>query len=130
MIKKTAALLTTGAIAASTLALLAAPAQADDWGYEREKTKRCSMGAYASLSVEKEYGRIDVDFDIENAEPGRSWNVTVKHNGSTVVRTNRSADYEGELDVWQQVRDRAGKDRFVARATGPNGQVCSVKLSF
>ena len=45
----------------------------------------------------------------------------------TVIR-QRIADYEGDLDVMQQVADRPGFDRFTARATGPNGEVCRVKL--
>ncbi len=123
--RKTAAFLATSTVVAGAL-MIAAPAQALD--IEREKSKRCSAASFATLSLEKEFDRIDVDFDIENATPGRSWNVRIKHNGSTVVRTARPADYEGELDVTQQVRDRAGKDRFIARATGPNGEVCRVKL--
>jgi hypothetical protein len=125
MIKTTATLAATAAGAG--LLFAATPAQAFE--IEREKSVRCSAGSFATLSLEKEFGRIDADFEIENAAAARSWNVRMKHNGSTVLRTQRTADYEGDLDVMQQVRDRAGKDRFVVRATGPNGEVCRVKLS-
>ena len=123
--KKTAAVLATSAVTAGAL-IAATPAQAFE--VEREKTKQCSAMAFATLSLEKEFNRIDVDFDIENATPARSWNVRIKHTGNTVLRTQRPADYEGELDVMQQVADRPGKDRFIGRATGPNGEVCRVKL--
>lgn len=124
--KKTAAILASTAAAGGIVAA-AAPAQAFE--IEREKSVRCSAGSWATMSLEKEFGRIDADFEIENAVAGRSWNVRMKHNGNTVLRTQRMADYEGDLDVMQQVRDSAGKDRFVVRATGPNGEVCRVKLS-
>lgn len=122
--KKTA-MVATMAVAAGSLAL-ATPAQALE--VEREKSKRCSLGAFATLSLEKEFGRIDADFEIENAPVARSWNVRIKHNGRTVLRTQRAADREGEVDVTRQVRDTRGKDRFIARATGPNGEVCRVTL--
>ena len=122
--KRTAALIATTAVAAGTVAAVATPAQAFD--IEREKAKQCSINSFATLSLEKEFGRIDADFEIENAPQARAWNVRIKHNGNVVLRTQRIADYEGDLDVMQQVRDRAGKDRFVARATGPNGEVCRV----
>jgi hypothetical protein len=127
--RRTAALLATSAVAVTGLGVAGASAAHADFDIEREKTKRCSGSAFAQLSLEKEFGRIDVDYDIENATPGRAWNVRFKHNGKTVLRTSRIADYEGELDVTQQVRDRRGKDRFIARAKGPNGEVCRVKLS-
>lgn len=127
--KRTAALLATSAVAASGLGVAGASAAQADFDIEREKTKRCSGSAFAQLSLEKEFDRIDADYEIENATPGGAWKVRIKHNGKTVLRTSRIADNEGELDVMQQVRDRRGKDRFIARATGPNGEVCRVKLS-
>ena len=69
--KKTAALLAASAVAVSGFAIATNPAQAD--GIENEKTKRCSAGSFAQLSLEKEFGRIDVDFDIENASPRGVW---------------------------------------------------------
>ncbi|MEZ5185517.1 MAG: hypothetical protein R2720_07205 [Candidatus Nanopelagicales bacterium] len=125
--KKTASLVATTAIAVGTVAAVATPANAFE--VEREKSKRCSLRAFATLSLEKEFGRVDADFEIENAPAGRSWNVRIKRNGKTVLHTKRVADHEGEVDVMQQVRDRRGKDRFIARATGPNGEVCRVRLS-
>ena len=124
--RKTAAVLATTAVAGGAL-FIASPAQALE--VEREKSKQCSAAAFATLSLEKEFNRIDVDFDLENTTPGRSWNVRIKHNANTVLRTQRTADYEGELDLMQQVVDRPGKDRFIARASGPNGETCRVKLS-
>jgi len=123
---KTAALLAASAVAVSGFAIATNPAQAD--GIENEKTKRCSAGSFAQLSLEKEFGRIDVDFDIENASPRGVWMVRVKHNGKRILKTQRVADYEGELDVSANVKDKAGKDRFIARAKGPGGEVCRVKL--
>lgn len=127
--KKTATVVVASAVAAAGMGMASASAARADFDVEREKSVRCSAGAFASLSLEKEFNRIDVDFEVENAPAARSWNVRIKQDGRTVLRTKRIADYEGDLDVTQQVRDRAGKDRFVARASGPDGQVCRVVLS-
>ncbi len=123
--KKTAALIASTAVTGAAL-VAATPAQAFD--VEREKSKMCSSSTFATLSLEKEFNRIDVDADLENAAPGRTWNVRITHNGTTVLRTARVADYEGELEVMQQVADRPGKDRFTARFSGPNGEQCRIKL--
>ena len=116
------------AVAAVVGAALVAASTAQAMDVEREKTKRCSASTFANISLEKEFNRIDVDLELDNAIPGRSWNIRIQHNGNTVLRTQRIADNEGELDVMQQVSDRPGRDRFIARATGPNGEVCRVKL--
>jgi hypothetical protein len=122
---KKVALIAAGTLAGGTL-IAAAPAQAFEM--ERERSKMCSTSAFATLSLEKEWNRIDVEADIENATPGRSWNVRIKHNGTTVLRSARMADYEGELETMQQVSDRPGKDRFTAQFRGPSGEQCRIKL--
>ena len=71
----------------------------------------------------------EVDFEVENAVPNRTWNVRIKHDGRNTLRTQRATDFEGELDVIHNVRDRRGQDRIVVRAKSTTGEVCRVKLS-
>lgn len=124
--KKIAAVAATTAVVAGGIGLTATAAQAD--GIERSKTIRCAGNTQAELSLEKEHGWIEVDFDLEHAVPNQAWKVRVKHNGTRVLRTTRVTDYEGDLDVSRQVKDLPGKDKIVARAKNSAGQVCRVTL--
>jgi hypothetical protein len=129
--KHTAALLATSAVAAGGFGLAGASAAQADFDFERERSVMCkNSNAIASLSLEKEFGnRIEVDFEVENAVPNRTWNVRIKHDGRNTLRTQRATDFEGELDVIHNVRDRRGQDRIVVRAKSTTGEVCRVKLS-
>ena len=79
--------------------------------------------------VRTEVNLREVDFEVENAVPNRTWNVRIKHDGRNTLRTQRATDFEGELDVIHNVRDRRGQDRIVVRAKSTTGEVCRVKLS-
>lgn len=103
-----------------------APASAD---FERERTKSCSSGAFAQLSLEKEYGPwTEVDFEVDQAPSNSRWTVRIKHRGNTVLKTTRFADREGELDVDTRVRDRKGTGKVKVRAKSTTGEVCNVAL--
>ncbi|HQR81074.1 MAG TPA: hypothetical protein PLT68_12730 [Actinomycetota bacterium] len=125
--KRIAAITAATAVAAGGVALTIAPAQADS-GIERHKTVRCAGNTLAKLELEKEHGRIDIDFELDHAVPNQAWKVRIKHNGKRVLRTTRVTDYEGELDVSRKVPDRRGTDKIVARAKNSAGQVCRVTL--
>jgi hypothetical protein len=111
--------------------LLAAPAHAAParpTEVERETQGTCSAGARWDLNLEREFGVIDIGFEVDGATPGERWTVTIKRNGSQVLKVTRPADAEGEVDVDHIVRDRAGSDRFTVRATSADGQVCRGSL--
>lgn len=131
MRKNTKALTAAGA-ATATAALvgtaLATAAPASAMELERERWKTCGTGM-ANLSAEKEYGQIDVDFEVENVAAGRTWRLQIAHNGKVKAKATLPTDNEGDVDLGRQVRDTRGKDTFVAKAMGPNGEVCRVKLA-
>jgi hypothetical protein len=115
----------------ATTGLLAAPAAAAPRvlaEVERETMGTCSAGARWDLNLEREFGVIDIGFEIDGATPGERWTVVVKRNGSQVVKVSRPADAEGEVDVDHIVRDRSGSDRFTVRATSASDQVCRAAL--
>lgn len=118
-----AALATAGILAAPASAAPARPAQ-----IERETMGTCSAGARWDLSLEREFGVIDIDFEIDAATPGEKWTVKITRNGSKVLRVSQVADAEGEIDVNHIVRDRAGRDRISVSATSASGQSCRGKL--
>lgn len=118
-----AILATIGLITTSTASALPQPAE-----IERETMGACSSGARWNLDLEKEYGVIDINFEIDATTPGEKWTIVVERNGSRVLRVSQVADLEGEVDVDHLVRDRAGTNRISVSATSAGGQTCRGSL--
>lgn len=120
---QSAALITAGGVTAG-IALLGAPAAHALPAFEAEKTGTCSAGAWWDLSMEREYGSLEIDFDIERARAGERWTVTLTHNGTTKRAVRVVTDYQGDVDTQWILRDRPGTDRIVVKATSTSGQTC------
>ena len=117
------ALIAAGGVTAG-LALVAAPAAQALPAFETQKTGTCTAGAWWDLSLEREYGSLEVDFDIERARAGERWTVTLTHNGTAKRSVRVITDYEGDADAQWILRDRAGTDRITVKATSASGQTC------
>jgi hypothetical protein len=117
------ALIAAGGVTAGA-ALAAAPSAHALPALETQKTGSCTAGAWWDLSLEREYGSLEVDFDIERARAGERWTVTLTHNGATKKAVRVVTDYEGDADAQWILRDRAGTDRIVVKATSASGQTC------
>jgi hypothetical protein len=129
------ATVTTVAGSAAALLLAAAPtASAASQDVEREKHGTCTSGSTWKLDLDKEHGRIDVDFDVETRSAGDTWTVKVKHkrvqNGKKWVSHSRAVtDREGELEVDRNLKDRKGTDKVVVRVkSSASGEVCRAAL--
>ena len=81
-----------------------------------------------TLDLEKEYDRIDAEVDVDST-PAQTWIIKVTHNGEQVLKTKRTTDADGEIEVMEQVANKKGTDKFVATATGPDSRTCTIKLS-
>jgi hypothetical protein len=95
---------------------------------EREKRGVCTGSARWELSLEKEYGRIEVSVEIDTFRSGRAWDVRAWHDGVRFVDVTRLTDREGEIDLDRVRRDTAGSDTISFRATSSTGEVCSGRL--
>ena len=120
---KAVALVASAGIAAG-MALVAAPAAQAMPAFETGKTGSCSAGAWWDLSMEREFGYLEVDMDIERARPGERWTISLSHNGQAKKLVRAVADYEGDVDAQWILRDRAGTDRVTVKATSASGQTC------
>lgn len=109
--------------AAGTTVLVAGPASADV-----DRTGTCA-GATYELSVDRERGGWEVDADLDNARPGSSWRVALRHDGQVVTSRVHTADAEGEIDVDAWRRDTAGSDSFVLKVKPVGGTSCSTKVT-
>lgn len=119
LIATTALLATAGA---GTVLMAATPAQADV-----DRTGSCAGAAY-ELSVDRERGGWEVDADLDNAEPGSSWRVALRHDGQLVASKVHRADAEGEVDVDAWRRNTSGTDTFALEVKPVGGSSCSTRV--
>ena len=127
---RSTALITAGALVAAPLATLlaASPATADT-------TKRgvCGAGSY-EFQVDREDqedgGGFEVSADLDRLTPGSRWTVVIKHDGKRAIKTTRTADGEGDLDVDVRRPNTGGKDvfRFKALPVG-GGSACGATIT-
>jgi hypothetical protein len=107
-IRRTTAALGTVALVAAPLTFMAAPANAA----EREFRY---AGAEVEFSVEKDDGRFEVEFDLDDARPGQKFRVVLKHDGKTFHKRVHKVNREGDIEIEKNRRNTKGKDVFKLR---------------
>ena len=98
---------------------------ADD---DTERTIACGR-AQVELSVDKEAGGFEVDGDVDNAKPGSTWKVVLRHDGTQVLARTLKADAEGDLDVDTLRPNTAGSDVFTFRVKNLSTDAKACKVS-
>ena len=95
-----------------------------------ERNARCGQ-AVVELSVDRENQGFEVDGDVDNAKPGSSWKVVIRHDGDKVVARTLKADAEGDLDVDTLRPNTAGNDVFTLRVKNLSAdtQACRLTVS-
>ena len=116
------------ALVAGGLVATAPAAMAARSGGGDRVTKRgsCSASADWKLDLRREDGgRIEVQFEVEHAKPGSTWNVRLSDNGTVFFRGTRTAGSLGAFQVRRLTKDLAGSDRIVGRAANQaTGEIC------
>lgn len=105
-LRRTVATVATAGLVAAPLAMLAAPANADadrEWRH---------AGAKHEFDVEKDDGRFEVEYSLDDAKPGSKWRVVIRHDGKIIHKRVHRADSDGEFDVDKNRRNTKGKDVF------------------
>lgn len=125
MMKRTSALIATGALLAVPAAtLVAAPANA-----EVDRSGACGGGRY-EMSVDREGAGWEVNADLDDVAPGSRWKIVLKQDGTTFFAQTRRADNEGDIDVERYRSNTAGKDTFRLVATRVGGKAgCSQTIT-
>ncbi|QLQ11085.1 MAG: hypothetical protein HZY75_12845 [Nocardioidaceae bacterium] len=109
-LRKPAVALGTTALIAAPLAILATPVSAN----AADREFRCS-GAEVEFDVDKERGKYEVDVDVDDAQAGSKWRITLRHNGKVFHKKVYTADHEGDIDVDKFRPNTNGKDTFKLR---------------
>ena len=105
--------------------LMLVPAAHAD-GFEVERHGSCSGSSRWELDLDREHGRIEVDFEVKQGVVGDQWRVKLVHDGDVFFRDLRTThDEDGSFDVERRTNDAAGTDRFVGKAVNKStGEVC------
>jgi hypothetical protein len=103
-------------------------------GTEREKHGSCDPAGRWELSLDKEAGKIEVDYEVTSRPAGQRWKVVIKHDGTKIFDgskiTRRDDDDRPDFEVDRRVDDHAGVDRFTTRARNTvTGALCTGSLS-
>lgn len=91
----------------------------------------CTKASASKLKLSAEDGRIEVEFEVDQNRNGARWLVSVSRNGQRVFAGTRlTRAPSGSFELRLLAVDAPGVERFAARATGPSGEVCTVRASF
>jgi hypothetical protein len=115
-------LLVAGAILAPLMLGPAAVAEDDDV----HRHGGCSDSSRWELDLEREGGRIEVDYEVDTDVAGQRWRVKLVHNGDVFFRGVRETHgRDGSFEVERRTDDASGTDCFIGRAVNKRtGEVC------
>jgi hypothetical protein len=125
--RKIAASARAAAVAALALAAVA-PATAGG-GAEVRRSGSCTGASTWKLKLEKDDGRIETEFEVDQNKVGKRWKVVLEHNGARFFKGVRVTKAPGgSFEVERRVDDAAGTDRIAARAVNKKtGEICKGK---
>jgi hypothetical protein len=118
------------ALIGMAVALVASPAAIAKRGDVRVAGS-CTKSATSKLKLSEEDGRIEVEFEVDQNRNGVRWTVSLTQNGSRIARMTRvTKGPSGSFEARVVAANRAGADRFTARATSRSGEVCTARATF
>jgi hypothetical protein len=117
-----------GVVGASMLTFPAITAASQD---SHQQGASCTGASTGQLQVNREYNRLQVEFNVQTSVNGQAWQVTLKHNGHRLWRGSRYTHEGGSFDVQRLSRNALGTDTFFARAVNKTtGEVCTATVQY
>jgi hypothetical protein len=114
----------TALVAAVALTAAMPAAAADDDDIIRRGN--CTGATDWKLKLDRDDGRIEVEFEVDQNRNGERWRVTLRRDGNRFFRGVRTTHGpSGSFEVERKTRNPAGPDRIKARAVNlGSGEVC------
>ncbi len=93
----------------------------DDHDHSIIRQSACGGGVKSKLSASPENGRIEVEYEVDNAQPGDTWRIVIRKNGAVILRTQKRVNAAGDAEVRVLTANGNGNERIVASATRVGG---------
>lgn len=118
------------AVGVMALALLAAPSATLAKSGAVQAAGTCTGAATTKIKASPENGRLQVEFEVDQARAGQTWHVVLRHNGTAFWSGNKTANAGGGFTVSKLTNNAAGTDVLRGRAVNrTTGQVCTAHVS-
>ena len=121
---------TYGAAAAGVTALVGSmvagvPAYAGGGDFT-EESGTCAMSSTWDMKAKPDTGKVEMEFSVDTVRLGQAWKIRLTDNGKFLWAGRRiSHGVSKSFSVDKRLTNRAGTDRFVARAVNvKTGEVC------
>lgn len=89
----------------------------------------CGGRIKTKLKASPENGRIELEYELDNAAPNEAWRILIRKNGRTILRTTRRTNGFGDLEVRKLTSNGNGNERIEASAKRVSGGgVCRLIL--
>lgn len=112
-------------VAACSVLGLPTVAAADDGEREVRRAGTCTGSSRATIRLEADDGRIEVEFEIRTRSSTRAWRVVLLHERRVAFRGLVKPRSGGRsVRIRRTVPDWFGRDVIVVRATGPGVETC------
>ncbi len=92
----------------------------------------CSKTSLDNLQLQRENGKISVDFGVDMARhvAGVAWKVKATDNGVGFVNTTKLTIADGSFSITRRLTPQAGVNQIVANASNAaTGETCSISAS-
>jgi hypothetical protein len=95
----------------------------DDHDHDHELIRQsaCGGGVKSKVSASPENGRIEVEYEVDNAQPGDTWRIVIRRNGKVILRTRKRVNAAGNAEIRVLTPNGNGNERIAASATRVGG---------
>lgn len=89
----------------------------------------CSGGIKTKLTASPENGRIELEYELDNAAPNQAWRIVLRQNGRVILRTTQRTNGVGDLEARKLTTNANGNDAIRATASRAGGAgACNLSL--
>lgn len=95
------------------------------------KRANCPGSAKSKLKASPENGRIEVEYEIDDAVAGERWQIILKKGNRRIFKGVRTVNKAREIHLRKVIRNEPGTERISAKARNlDTGGRCGIRLHF